>query len=48
MYASDYPHWDGDYPNSLHEMQARTDLTEAQRHGVLRGAAERFYGLSGR
>lgn len=48
MYASDYPHWDGDYPNSLHEMQARTDLTEAQRQGVLRGAAERFYGVAGR
>ncbi len=23
MYASDWPHWDGDYPASLHEMPAR-------------------------
>ena len=46
MYASDYPHWDGEYPSSLHEMQARTDLTEAQRYGVLRGAAMRLYGLA--
>ena len=46
MYASDYPHWDCDYPASLHTMQSRPDLTEQQRHGVLRGAAERFYGFT--
>jgi len=46
MYASDFPHWDGEYPESLHTIQSRTDLSEAQRHGLLRGAAERFYGLS--
>ncbi len=44
MYASDWPHWDGDYPASLHEMQQREDLSESQRHGVLYGAAARFYG----
>lgn len=43
MYASDYPHWDGGYPESLHEMASRADLTQEQRYGVLRGAAERFY-----
>ena len=46
MYASDWPHWDGDYPNSRFELQEREDLSEAQRHGVLYGAAERFYGLA--
>ncbi|ETW97254.1 MAG: hypothetical protein ETSY1_23415 [Candidatus Entotheonella factor] len=45
MYASDWPHWDGDYPASLHEMQQREDLNESQRHGVLYRAAARFYGL---
>jgi predicted TIM-barrel fold metal-dependent hydrolase len=45
MYASDWPHWDGDYPNSLFEMQHREDLTEEQRNGLLYGAAERLYGL---
>jgi predicted TIM-barrel fold metal-dependent hydrolase len=43
MYASDWPHWDGDYPNSLFEMQRRQDLTAEQRHGLLYRAAERFY-----
>ena len=45
MYASDWPHWDGDYPDSLWEMERREDLTEDQRAGVLRHAAERFYGF---
>jgi len=48
MYASDYPHREGSYPASLREMEAREDLTESQRYGVLRGAAERFYGLTAR
>jgi uncharacterized protein len=45
MYASDYPHWDGDYPESLFAIARREDLTESQRQGLLRGAAQRFYGL---
>ena len=45
MYATDWPHWDGDYPESLHEMQDRTDLSDRQRYNILRGAAVRFYNL---
>ncbi|HXG36156.1 MAG TPA: amidohydrolase family protein [Dehalococcoidia bacterium] len=45
LYASDWPHWDGDYPESLHEVLEREDLTEIQRTNIVRGAAERFYGL---
>lgn len=45
MYATDWPHWDGDYPESLHEMWQREDLTETQRANVLGGTAMRFYGL---
>ena len=45
MYASDYPHWDCDYPGSLHAIQERPDLSDAQRQGLLYGAAERFYHL---
>jgi predicted TIM-barrel fold metal-dependent hydrolase len=46
MYASDYPHWDGEYPDSLHKLHSRTDLTKKQQAGVLRHAAERFYGFT--
>jgi predicted TIM-barrel fold metal-dependent hydrolase len=44
MYASDWPHWDGDYPHSLEEVRRRADLDDEARAGVLYGAAERFYG----
>ncbi|HVX20604.1 MAG TPA: amidohydrolase family protein [Acidimicrobiales bacterium] len=46
MYASDWPHWDGEYPGSLREIENRPDLTDDQRDGILHRAAERFYGLS--
>ncbi len=46
MYASDWPHWDGDYPKSLHELAERPDLTDEQREGVLHAAADRFYRLT--
>ena len=45
MYATDYPHWDGEYPHSLRTMAAHPGLTAPQRYGILRGAAERFYGI---
>ena len=45
MYASDWPHWDGEYPHSLHVVEGRGDLTDEQRAGVLHRAADRFYRL---
>lgn len=45
LYASDFPHWDGTYPRSLHELEEREDITESQRYGILRGAAKRLYNL---
>jgi len=46
MYASDYPHWDSDFPNSTKPLRERTDLSDAVRAKVLGGNAARFYGLS--
>lgn len=45
MYASDYPHWDCEYPESLHTIQTRKDLSEAQRRALLHDTAARFYGI---
>ena len=45
MYASDYPHWDCEYPESLHEIMSREDLSEPQRQGLLHGTAARLYNL---
>jgi len=45
MYASDYPHWDCEYPESLHTVMERKDLSETQRQALLHDTAARFYGL---
>ena len=43
MYASDWPHWDNEYPRSLEEIMSREDLDDRQRHNLIRGAACRCY-----
>jgi predicted TIM-barrel fold metal-dependent hydrolase len=45
MYASDYPHWDSDFPNSTKPMRARTDISDALRARIMGANAERFYNL---
>jgi predicted TIM-barrel fold metal-dependent hydrolase len=46
MYASDYPHWDGDFPESSKPLRERTDISETSRDAILGANAARFYGLS--
>jgi predicted TIM-barrel fold metal-dependent hydrolase len=46
MYASDYPHWDSEFPNSSKPLRERDDLDEAARAAILGGNAARFFGLS--
>jgi len=48
MYASDYPHWDGEFPNSTRALRSRTDLSEVSRRKVLGENARRFYALPSR
>jgi hypothetical protein len=45
MYASDYPHWDGEFPESTRALRTRTDISEADRRKLLADNARRFYGL---
>jgi hypothetical protein len=45
VYASDFPHWDNDFPHSLHELLAREDLTPAQRAKVTGKNARALYRL---
>jgi predicted TIM-barrel fold metal-dependent hydrolase len=45
MYASDYPHWDGDWPESTRPLRQRTDLSEEVRAKVAGANARRFYRL---
>jgi predicted TIM-barrel fold metal-dependent hydrolase len=45
MYASDYPHWDGDWPNSTKALRSRADIGDADREKIAGANASRFYGL---
>ena len=45
FYASDWPHWDNEYPDSLYHIWQREDLTEEQKKGILRDNALEMYRL---
>lgn len=43
LYASDYPHWDNNFPHSIKELKERDDLTETQKRKILAENTRRFY-----
>ena len=45
LYASDYPHWDSDWPHTVKTVRDRTDLTDEQKRRILGENALRFYGM---
>ena len=45
MYASDYPHWDSEFPNSTKPLRQRTDLSPEVKARIMGRNAETFYGL---
>ncbi|BDB42478.1 MULTISPECIES: amidohydrolase family protein [Mycobacterium] len=45
MFASDYPHWDGEWPESTRPLRTRVDLNESSREKIGALNAMRFYGL---
>ncbi|MEO3759524.1 amidohydrolase family protein [Mycobacterium sp. B14F4] len=46
MFASDYPHWDGEWPRSTEPLRTRTDIDEKSRAKIAGANAERFYALA--
>jgi len=46
MYASDYPHWDSDFPNSTKPLRERRDISDAVRAKIMGENAERVYRLA--
>jgi len=44
LFASDYPHWDGMFPNVVSTIRGRGDISEDAKAMILGGHAERFYG----
>lgn len=45
LYSSDYPHWDGDWPNTVKAVRARTDLSDSTKQMMLHDNVARFYEL---
>ncbi len=46
MFASDYPHWDGEWPESTKHLRTRNDISEDVRAKIGGLNAQRFYGLN--
>jgi predicted TIM-barrel fold metal-dependent hydrolase len=44
LFASDYPHWDGGFPYMTSTVEARQDITAAQKQKIMRDNAARLYG----
>lgn len=45
IYASDYPHWDHSFPQSIDEIRERGDLTDTQKRKILGDNTRRLYGI---
>lgn len=45
LYASDYPHWDSDFPHTVAPIRERADLSGQSKGKVLGANALRFYGI---
>lgn len=45
VYASDWPHWDHEYPESVAHLWDRKDLTENQKRAILADNARAMYGF---
>jgi uncharacterized protein len=43
LYSSDYPHWDGAFPNSTRGLVERTDLTDENKRNIFGANAQRYY-----
>jgi predicted TIM-barrel fold metal-dependent hydrolase len=45
IFASDYPHWDSDWPNTVRTLADRTDISDAARQQIMCDNALAFYNL---
>jgi len=44
LFASDYPHWDGMFPNVTKTIRGRKDISEQAKNRLLGENAKRLYG----
>jgi predicted TIM-barrel fold metal-dependent hydrolase len=46
LYASDYPHWDTEWPNTVRIFLERGDVSDADKRRILGENPQRFYGFT--
>lgn len=44
LFASDYPHWDGNFPYMVSTVRGRTDISDQQKAKITRANAMKLYG----
>jgi len=44
-YASDFPHWDTEFPENIAHLSRREDLDEEAKKWLLAGSAKQLYNL---
>jgi len=47
LFASDYPHWDGNFPYMVSTVSGRKDISDRQKDKIMRANAVRLYGWNG-
>jgi uncharacterized protein len=45
LYASDYPHWDGNFPDTVRTLADRTDISDSLKRKIFFDNPLRFYGI---
>jgi len=45
IYATDVPHWDGEFPENLEEIRAANNLTDAEKKAILHDNAQELFSL---
>jgi uncharacterized protein len=45
LYASDYPHWDGNFPDTVRTLADRTDISDSLKRKIFLDNPQRFYGF---
>ncbi len=46
LFASDYPHWDGQFPDAVSTLADRTDIADALKRKIFFDNPQRFYGIT--
>jgi hypothetical protein len=46
LFASDYPHWDGQFPDAVSTLADRADIADGLKRKIFFDNPQRFYGMT--